>query len=210
MEDALVNFVVNGKLSFKDFAKSVIADLARIQARAAISGLVQTGINFAGSLIGRAMQSSYGGIQGSTDMAGTPIDMSTPVGVPVRASGGVVEAGFPYLVGERGGRPELFVPEAPGRIIPDNMLGGRGGDVNVSTIVYLGGRKPRRGRGAMVAEYEAQLLVGGLGPIGGPVVVAVPVVTGHFLLDEEADGTKVACVNQDLMVAGRVVRSPWQ
>lgn len=36
MEDALVRFVMTGKLSFKDFAQSVLADLARIAAKRAI------------------------------------------------------------------------------------------------------------------------------------------------------------------------------
>ncbi|MFO1141191.1 MAG: phage tail tape measure protein [Amaricoccus sp.] len=38
-----------------------------------------------------------------------------------RASGGPVAAGMPYLVGERG--PELIVPRAPGRVIPNHALG---------------------------------------------------------------------------------------
>lgn len=37
MEDAVVNFAMTGKLSFADFAKSVIADMARIAARQAAS-----------------------------------------------------------------------------------------------------------------------------------------------------------------------------
>lgn len=45
MENALVNFVTTGKASFKDFATSVIADLARIAARQAVVGMV-------GSLVG--------------------------------------------------------------------------------------------------------------------------------------------------------------
>ena len=37
-------------------------------------------------------------------------------------TGGPVMAGLPYLVGERG--PELIVPRAPGRVIPNHALGG--------------------------------------------------------------------------------------
>lgn len=51
MEDALVNFVVTGKASFKDFATSVISDLARIAARQALVGL---GSSIFGSLSGAA------------------------------------------------------------------------------------------------------------------------------------------------------------
>lgn len=46
MEDAIVNFAMTGKLSFSDMAKSIIADLIRIQARQAIVGM-------AGSLFGQ-------------------------------------------------------------------------------------------------------------------------------------------------------------
>jgi lambda family phage tail tape measure protein len=49
-EDAFVNFVKTGKLSFKDLANSVIADLARIQARRLLVNLISSG----GGLFGRA------------------------------------------------------------------------------------------------------------------------------------------------------------
>lgn len=39
-----------------------------------------------------------------------------------RISGGRVNAGEPYMVGE-GGRPELFVPQSSGTIVPNNQLG---------------------------------------------------------------------------------------
>ena len=41
MEDAIVNFAKTGKLSFKDFANSVIEDLLRIAARKAAAGIFQ-------------------------------------------------------------------------------------------------------------------------------------------------------------------------
>jgi len=47
--------------------------------------------------------------------------------VGLRALGGPVTAGSPYIVGER--RPELFIPNQSGRILPslpDNGRGGRG------------------------------------------------------------------------------------
>ncbi|KWS64127.1 MULTISPECIES: phage tail tape measure protein [Pseudomonas syringae group] len=42
MEDAVVNFVKTGKLSFKDFANGVIEDLIRIQVRQAAAGFLST------------------------------------------------------------------------------------------------------------------------------------------------------------------------
>jgi len=46
-----------------------------------------------------------------------------------KANGGVVGAGRPYLVGERG--PELFVPGAQGNIVPNNAMGSTSVVVNV-------------------------------------------------------------------------------
>jgi TP901 family phage tail tape measure protein len=43
-------------------------------------------------------------------------------GVQARAVGGPVNAGQPYLIGERG--PELFVPNASGMVVPNGRFGG--------------------------------------------------------------------------------------
>jgi len=58
MEDAIVRFATTGKLSFKDFATSVLSDLARIAARQAIVGMV-------GSLVG-ALGGGAAGIGSAT------------------------------------------------------------------------------------------------------------------------------------------------
>lgn len=47
-----------------------------------------------------------------------------------KAAGGMVDSGYPYIVGERG--RELFVPSTSGKIVPNNQLGG--GDVYNITI----------------------------------------------------------------------------
>lgn len=49
-----------------------------------------------------------------------------------KAIGGSVQAGQPYMVGERGA--EMFVPNQSGSIIPNNQLGGGGGVVVNQTI----------------------------------------------------------------------------
>lgn len=48
MEDAVVNFVKTGKLSFKDFADQVVADLIRIQVRQAAAGFLGSAFGFLG------------------------------------------------------------------------------------------------------------------------------------------------------------------
>lgn len=50
--------------------------------------------------------------------------------LPGRAGGGPVNSGMPYIVGEQ--RPELFVPDTAGRIMP---LGGGGGAGGVSVVI---------------------------------------------------------------------------
>jgi hypothetical protein len=72
MEDALVKFVQTGKLSFKDLANSLIADLIRIQTRKIITGLFGGGGG--GGILGGLFGMSAGG----------PTDLS------------------PMIVGERG------------------------------------------------------------------------------------------------------------
>jgi hypothetical protein len=50
--------------------------------------------------------------------------------IPMLATGGLVGANSPYIVGERG--PELFVPSGNGRIIPNNKLGGGGSNIYIN------------------------------------------------------------------------------
>jgi lambda family phage tail tape measure protein len=98
-EDALVNFVKTGKLSFKDLSNSLIADFARIEAKKAIAGL------FGGGSGGGSIFGSIGKIFGF-------------------ANGGQPPINRPSLVGESG--PELFVPRTSGTIIPNGQFGGGG------------------------------------------------------------------------------------
>jgi hypothetical protein len=50
--------------------------------------------------------------------------------IPKLATGGLVTANKPYIVGERG--QELFVPSGNGRIIPNNKLGGGGSNIYIN------------------------------------------------------------------------------
>ncbi|NVZ45147.1 phage tail tape measure protein [Pseudomonas tolaasii] len=57
LEDSIVNFAMTGKLSFADFTKSILADMARIATRQASSALL-------GSLVGAAASYFGGGAAG--------------------------------------------------------------------------------------------------------------------------------------------------
>lgn len=108
MNSALDNFVETGKLSFSNFAESVIKDIIKIQLRMQASQLLQMGIKFA---IG-----AFGG--GGPE----PLGNAGGAGFAGRANGGAVTGGTPYMVGERG--MEIFVPQRSGTIIPNHQLSG--------------------------------------------------------------------------------------
>jgi len=108
MEDAIVRFATTGKLSFKDFATSVIADMARIAARPAAAGLLGSifttvaGAAIGGITAGAGYQGSGMAAVGSTD--GMTGNWGAVAGA--RASGGPTAANSLYRVNELG--PELY------------------------------------------------------------------------------------------------------
>jgi len=118
MTSALDKFVSTGKLSFKDLTRSIIQDMIRIQLRAQMISLFSSMFNFAGA----TAVSSYSDTGGISESVFNP---------RARANGGPVDAGMPYMVGERG--PEVIVPRTNGTVIPNNQLGSAmGGQTNVT------------------------------------------------------------------------------
>lgn len=113
MESALDRFVESGKLNFKDFARSVIQDLIKIQLKAQALSMFKGLGSLFGVSMGNAMQASTGI---TVDDGG----MSLMVG-GTYADGGMPPVGVPSLVGENG--PELFIPNTAGTIVPNNQLG---------------------------------------------------------------------------------------
>ncbi len=107
-EDAFVKFVETGKLSFKDLANTMIAELARVQARNLLNRLMGAG-------------SGSGGLLGGTIIPG------------FLAEGGPANANKPYIVGEQG--PELFIPRSTGTVIPNSALTNNGIAAGASTSV---------------------------------------------------------------------------
>ena len=106
LTDAVTDFVMTGKLDFNSFARSVIADLVRIAAQAAITFAIKAALKALGGPVG-------GFISGFL------------------ADGGTAQAGRSYIVGERG--PELFVPRSTGTVVPNEAMGAAvGGEVNVN------------------------------------------------------------------------------
>jgi lambda family phage tail tape measure protein len=130
MEDAIVNFAMTGKLSFADFTKSILADMARIATRQASSALL-------GSLVGAATGYFTGG-SGNGLAAGSAGAVSSNAGASqagyqgvdfsgYRAAGGPVAPNSLYEVNELG--PELY--NEGGRSFL--MTGANGGSVTPLT-----------------------------------------------------------------------------
>ena len=113
MTDALVGFVMTGKLDFRSLANSIISDLIRIQIQRAIT-----------LPLAKAMSSFFGFADGGVMTAEGPL----PLSVPLRgyASGGIANSPQLAVFGE-GSRPEAYVPLPDGRTIPVTMSGGAAG-----------------------------------------------------------------------------------
>jgi lambda family phage tail tape measure protein len=89
MEDAVVNFAMTGKLSFADFTKSILADMARIATRQASSTLLS-------SLVGAATSYFTGGGSGNGLAAGSAGATSSNLGA---SSAGYSSTYFPQALG---------------------------------------------------------------------------------------------------------------
>ena len=114
--DTLTDALMTGKANFKDFARSLLADLLRIIIRQKVALALQkafevgSGISSGG--IGTAVSSFFGGFF---------------------ANGGRPPINRPSIVGERG--TELFVPDTAGTIIPNNEIKGMGGTTNINFTI---------------------------------------------------------------------------
>lgn len=140
MEDALVNFVMTGKLSFSDFARSVIAEIARIQAKQMLSGIFGGGSSGSGigSLIsaGLSFMGGAGGSAASYSAASTASAWSSSLGGGIglrmpMANGGYAAPNTIGEVNERGpellsvgGKDFLLTGNQGGSITPNEKLGG--------------------------------------------------------------------------------------
>lgn len=90
MEDSIVNFAMTGKASFSDFAKSILADMARIATRQASSALL-------GSLVGAAASYFGGSAAGGNGLAaGSAGAASSNLGA---SAGGYSGSYFPQAMG---------------------------------------------------------------------------------------------------------------
>jgi lambda family phage tail tape measure protein len=157
MEDAVVNFALTGKLSFSDFAKSILADMARIATRQASSQLLSSLFGAGLSYFGGAAASSAG----STQAGYTGADYSNwaaaqakggawDSGVQMFANGGAFTNSIvssPTAFGMTGGQTGVMGEAGPEAIVPlartstgalgIRSIGGGGSNVQISAPVSI-------------------------------------------------------------------------
>tara|TARA_B100000579_G_scaffold29773_2_gene20867 strand:- start:3706 stop:7662 length:3957 start_codon:yes stop_codon:yes gene_type:complete len=153
MASSLADFVMTGKLKFKEFARSVIADLAKMIMKQMIFNMI-AGLGKWGSLVADRRLSGLGKGSALNTPVGSPNFPKGANGLVVAkngivpyAKGGIVDSPtlFPFsrgvgLMGEKG--PEAIVPLKRGR---DGKLGiaGGGGSTVVNVSVDATGTKAR-------------------------------------------------------------------
>jgi lambda family phage tail tape measure protein len=159
--DALATFVTTGKINFKDFARSVMADMASMAARQAAMGALGAVFNIAGSALGAYFGSSTSLGSTQAGYSSQYMDSYVPgrmakgavvnrfakgdvlsnsiVTSPTRFAMGGVNPGIGE-VGE-GGRPEAIMPlqRTANGDLGVKVSGSGGGVVNVNVVVNSDG-----------------------------------------------------------------------
>jgi hypothetical protein len=150
MEDALVNFVMTGKMNFKDLANSIIRDMIRMTIQQSITAPLS---GFLSSALSSAFAPSSLGMTQGANMKSNPQFRGH------MAKGGSVFGGSSYLVGERG--MEIFTPRTSGTITPNDKIGGTNVVVNVdaSNTDVQGDEQQGRALGQLIASAVQSQLV---------------------------------------------------
>ena len=119
---------VTGAANFADamkaMAKSVVDSLIKMLIQKYI---VDAAFGFITGKISGSLTTGSSNMQSNLD--------ATNAAIGGRAIGGSVQAGKPYMVGERG--QEMFVPNQSGSIVPNNKLGSSGGGVVVNQTINV-------------------------------------------------------------------------
>ena len=149
--DALVKFVTTGKLNFSDLAKSIISDIMKIQAKAAIAGLAQFLLGSAVSFFGGGTQTSgtanfkpnvsdNWGMGGFGDLMGSSSGFSSGGGfrfTPSSAGGFDIPAGVNPVTQLH--EKEMVLPAQYADVIRGlaNNGGASGGGININTSISV-------------------------------------------------------------------------
>lgn len=140
--DALEDLIINGEK-----AEDVIKNLTKSLAKAALQALLMGNGPLAGLFGTAGANGATGGIFG---LLGNLI--------PGKERGGPVRAGQPYIVGEK--RPELFVPNQSGRIIPRVPdVSGWAGRNSGGTAISLSPTYQIDARGSQMSEAQFRAIL---------------------------------------------------
>jgi|GEM_PF-1095170 len=158
MEDALVEFVMTGKLNFTSLANSIVADITRIIIKQQISnamGLAGQG----GGGFGGFLASLFGGASGGAGSGAVASPVSgwglvEATDLPPLAGGGPVERGRSYLVGERG--PEIFTAPSSGTIVPNGFRPEPESNPSSTTVVHVNVTPPVGASRASASQWGAE------------------------------------------------------
>jgi lambda family phage tail tape measure protein len=200
MEDAIVNFAMTGKLSFSDFTKSILADMARIATRQASSALL-------GSLIG-AGASYFAGGAGSAASAGSTQagysgDLSGFTPGSIQADGGAWSSGVQLFAnGAAFTNSVVSKPTAFGMAGGDIGIMGEAGEEAIMPLTRTAG-----------GQLGVRALSGGSSgstiSINAPVTVAIPDRSSEGMqLDQQALSQNLQ--TQMKAAAERAVAESWR
>ena len=141
MEDAIVNFVMTGKLNFADFTRSILADMARIIVRQALLKPLLSAFGFGdgGVVSGGTASAATGGEVTMANFTNAMGNVYGRNGIQKFARGGVVHSPtiFPFkngigLMGEAGSEAILPLKRTKQGKLGVESSGGGGNVVNVS------------------------------------------------------------------------------
>ena len=193
MEDAMVRFAMTGKLSFSDLVNSVIADVMRMQMKAATSQLFNMVANAAVNYFVGSGSGSSGGYNGWDGSQGS--------GGMYAANGRAFEAGGQVTAFARGGvvdRPTMFQFASGGRF--ENGLMGEAGPEAIMPL-----SRGRDGRLGVAVQAGAQ---------AGPQAVRVeiynegaPQEVTRALPSFDAEGMVVKVFTRDLQRNGPMAQA---
>lgn len=124
LERSLLAGLRKGSLGFDDLKRTALAALDQIADRALRLGL--------DAIFGAGGSDPLGGV-----LQGV---LGSLLGLPGRATGGIVAPERPYLVGERG--PEVFVPTSAGQVIASAAPKGREVRVSITLNAERGASAP--------------------------------------------------------------------
>ncbi|HEH8445855.1 TPA: phage tail tape measure protein [Pseudomonas aeruginosa] len=150
MEDSIANFATTGKLSFSDFAKSILADMARIATRAAASQALSS---LFGGFFGDGNAAAQSGVDNLVSNSGLVANGGAFAGgVQMFATGGAFTnsvVSTPTAFGMSGGRMGVMGEAGPEAVMPltrtssgalgVRAMGGSSSQINVEVNIASDG-----------------------------------------------------------------------